>query len=168
MTSSLKAYIYSTPVTVDIEGMGYLTTVFGTSQGLLYAINEKGIPKKGFPVSFAEIQMSPVCVDIAKDSYLEIIVGDSNGVLAVLDYQGEDVWSRSLSGPLSQSVAIGDIDGDGILDVVAITDNGDIWVLNGETGKEVKRFPIRTGGVVKSAPLLVDLSKVVIRESIQS
>ena len=168
MTSSLKAYIYSTPVTVDIEGMGFLTTVFGTSQGLLYAVNEKGIPKKGFPVSFAEIQMSPVCADIAKDSYLEIIVGDKNGVLAVLDYQGEDVWSRSLSGPLSQSVTIGDIDGDGTLDVVAVTDNGDIWVLDGEPGKDVKRFPIRTGGVVKSSPLLVDLSKVFIGRFNQS
>lgn len=160
VTASLKAYIYSTPVTVDIEGMGYLTTVFGTSQGLLYAINDKGIPKKGFPVYFAEIQMSPVCVDIARDSYLEIIVGDKNGVLAVLDYQGEEVWSRSLSGPLSQSVTVGDIDGDGTLDVVAVTDNGDIWVLNGETGKEVPKFPIRTGGAVKSSPILVDLSKV--------
>ena len=52
--------------------------------------------------------------------------------------------------------------------MVAVTDNGDIWVLDGETGKDVKRFPIRTGGVVKSSPLLVDLSKVFIGKCNQS
>ncbi|KAK8817737.1 hypothetical protein WA538_004454 [Blastocystis sp. DL] len=103
--------------------------------------------------------MRPLCADIAGDAYLEIVVGDLAGVLAVLDYRGEEVWSRSLSGPLSLGLAIADVDGDGTLDVVAVTDNGDVWVLNGETGNEIPRFPIRTGSRMKSNPLIVDLSK---------
>lgn len=31
-----QSFIYSTPVSVDLEGMGVLTTLFGTSQGDLF------------------------------------------------------------------------------------------------------------------------------------
>lgn len=57
-------------------------------------------------------------------------------------------------------MAIADIDADGQLDVVAVTDNGDIWALNGKTGESLPHFPVRTGGVIRTAPLLIDLSAV--------
>ena len=104
--------------------------------------------------------MAPVAADITGDSYLEIIVGDRNGILAVLDSRGEEVWSRRLSGALSQSVSVADIDGDGRVDVVVVTETGDVWVLHGMNGTDVRRFPIRTGNEVKSMPLVVDLSRV--------
>ena len=145
---------------VDLEAAGSFTDILVAPQGLLYAFaagDDRLRP--GFPVRFAGIAMRPLCADIAGDAYLEIVVGDLAGVLAVLDYRGEEVWSRSLSGPLSLGLAIADVDGDGTLDVVAVTDNGDVWVLNGETGNEIPRFPIRTGSRMKSNPLIVDLSK---------
>ena len=131
---------------VDLEAAGSFTDILVAPQGLLYAFAAgDGRLRPGFPVRFAGIAMRPLCADIAGDAYLEIVVGDLAGVLAVLDYRGEEVWSRSLSGPLSLGLAIADVDGDGTLDVVAVTDNGDVWVLNGETGNEIPRFPIRTG-----------------------
>lgn len=145
---------------VDLEAAGSFTDILVAPQGLLYAFAAgDGRLRPGFPVRFAGIAMRPLCADIAGDAYLEIVVGDLAGVLAVLDYRGEEVWSRSLSGPLSLGLAIADVDGDGTLDVVAVTDNGDVWVLNGETGNEIPRFPIRTGSRMKSNPLIVDLSK---------
>ena len=145
---------------VDLEAAGSFTDILVAPQGLLYAFAAgDGRLRPGFPVRFAGIAMRPLCADIAGDAYLESVVGDLAGVLAVLDYRGEEVWSRSLSGPLSLGLAIADVDGDGTLDVVAVTDNGDVWVLNGETGNEIPRFPIRTGSRMKSNPLIVDLSK---------
>ena len=145
---------------VDLEAAGSFTDILVAPQGLLYAFAAgDGRLRPGFPVRFAGIAMRPLCADIAGDAYLEIVVGDLAGVLAVLDYRGEEVWSRSLSGPLSLGLAIADVDGDGTLDVVAVTENGDVWVLNGETGNEIPRFPIRTGSRMKSNPLIVDLSK---------
>lgn len=31
-----QSFIYSTPISVDLEGMGTITTLFGTSQGDLF------------------------------------------------------------------------------------------------------------------------------------
>ena len=73
MTTARKAWCYSTPTTADIEGMGRLTTVFGTAQGLLFAVTEHGAVKRGFPVRFNAIHMAPVCVDLVGDGYLEIV-----------------------------------------------------------------------------------------------
>ena len=57
-------------------------------------------------------------------------------------------------------MAVADVNGDGQLDVVAITDSGDLWALDGKTGATLAPFPIRTGGAVRTAPLVVDLSPV--------
>lgn len=73
LTTQRKAWCHSTPVLVDIEGMGRVSTVFGTSQGLLFAVNEKGEVKPGFPVRFNSIHMAPVCADLVGDAYLEIV-----------------------------------------------------------------------------------------------
>lgn len=51
-----------------------------------------------------------------------------------------------------------DVDGDGNLDVIAVTDNGDIWILNGQTGKSLANYPIRTGYQFRSTPTLIDVS----------
>ena len=78
-----------------------------------YALNSKGQVRSGFPIRFGAIEMPVVCADVAQDSYLEIvyirfiydqIVGDLNGNLAVLDYRGEEVWSRIVSGGLAHVV----------------------------------------------------------------
>lgn len=56
-----------------MEGMGHLTTLFGTAQGLLFAVSDSGEVKPGFPVRFSAIHMAPVCVDLVGDGSLEIV-----------------------------------------------------------------------------------------------
>ena len=59
-------------------------------------------------------------------------------------------------------MAIADVNGDGQLDVVAVTDRGDLWALDGKTGATLAPFPVRTGGAIHTAPLVVDLSRVAV------
>lgn len=55
---------------------------------------------------------------------------------------------------------MGDVNGDGQLDVVALTKNGDLWVLNGQTGQSLRFFPIRFGVSIHSSPLLLQFDEV--------
>ena len=51
------------------------------------------------------------------------------------------------AGAISSTVTMGDIDGDGELDVVVglttSTGSGEIWVLKAETGESLPHFPVR-------------------------
>ena len=51
-----------------------------------------------------------------------------------------------------------DVNDDGNLDVIAVTDNGDIWILDVQTGKSLPNYPIRTGYQFRSTPTLIDIS----------
>lgn len=50
-----------------------------------------------------------------------------------------------LSGSVSQTPTLADLDGDGTLEVIAGTSSGDIVVLRGKDGKDMPGFPVRTG-----------------------
>ena len=50
-----------------------------------------------------------------------------------------------------------DLNGDGQLDIVIITENGDIWAFSGNTGKPIPHYPMRLGTPILAAPLVVDL-----------
>lgn len=41
-TGKFRAYIYSTPTVVDLDGDGYLDILVGTSYGLFYVLDHKG------------------------------------------------------------------------------------------------------------------------------
>lgn len=60
---------------------------------------------------------------------------------------------------IPQAPTIGDVDGDGHTDVVVPTLSGNIYVLNGKDGLQVRPYPYRTHGRVMNQVLLVDLSK---------
>ena len=55
-------------------------------------------------------------------------------------------------------MVLADVDGNSVLDIIAVTDNGDLWVLDGRSGKSLPNYPIRTGCKVRSVPTLLDLS----------
>lgn len=57
-------------------------------------------------------------------------------------------------------MVVGDVNGDGQLDIVALTKNGDLWVLNGQTGESLRFFPIRFGCSIHSSPLLLQFDEV--------
>lgn len=43
---NFRAYIYSSPTVVDLDGDGYLNVLVGTSFGLFYVLDHKGNPLK--------------------------------------------------------------------------------------------------------------------------
>ncbi|CAM9587582.1 unnamed protein product, partial [Discosporangium mesarthrocarpum] len=167
--------IYASPTVADLEGDGKLEVIIGTSLGEVHILDaHTGHPRRVIRQKYGEIQSQVAVADVYGDDQLEMFVGDMDGNLACLSAQGEELWRRKLSGAISNTPMLGDIDGDGSLDVVVgvgvtILDRegqdeqqgqeGHVHAVSGGFGLDLPFFPVRLhnkGGL--SAPaLLVNL-----------
>ncbi|XP_073311484.1 protein DEFECTIVE IN EXINE FORMATION 1-like isoform X2 [Primulina huaijiensis] len=158
-TGNFRAYIYSSPTVVDLDGDGNLDILVGTSFGLFYVLDHKGKHREKFPLEMAEIQGAVVAADINDDGKIELVTADSHGNVAAWTAQGKVIWETHVKSLVPQGPSIGDVDGDGHTDVVVPTLSGNIYVLSGKDGSIVRPYPYRTHGRVMNQVLLVDLSK---------
>lgn len=158
-TDKFRAYIYSSPTVIDLDGDGNLDILVGTSFGLFYVLDHHGKVREKFPLEMAEIQGAVVAADINDDGKIELVTTDTHGNVAAWTAQGVEIWESHLKSLVPQGPTIGDVDGDGRTDVVVPTLSGNIYVLSGKDGSIVRPYPYRTHGRVMSQVLLVDLSK---------
>ncbi|KAA6427087.1 MAG: defective in exine formation DEX1, partial [Trebouxia sp. A1-2] len=79
----------------------------------------------------AYMYSAPTLVDLNRDGKMEIVVGTSMGFLYVLDCEGRSVagWPLQM-GDIQAQVAVGDINGDGFVEVVAADANGNVAAFN--------------------------------------
>jgi len=125
---------WSSPAIADLDNNGLPEVIFGTDNATngrapyhLYVYRWNGTLLPGFPVTTSQnMQSSPAIGDITGDGRLEIVIGtgtyESSGGHKVYawDYQGRPVpgWPQSTDGNMPASPALGDITGDGKLEVV--------------------------------------------------
>ncbi len=107
----------SSPKLANLDGDPQLEIVYGDADGLLHVINaETATEMPGFPIRLGTLRG----LDPADPNS-----NDGAAAYASGDVPFEDVASSILSTP-----AIGDIDADGTLEIVVITMEGDLWVVN--------------------------------------
>jgi len=154
-----RAYAYASPTLVDINRDGKMEIILGTSVGFLYALDHTGEPLEGWPVQMGEIQGQPLVADLNGDGYVEIFAADYRGNTALFNHRGRELWERHTGGSVTQGATAADVNGDGELEIVFGTSNGEIHVVSGKTGEELPLFPFVVGdGHVQSgvmAPILV-------------
>ena len=160
--AKLKAYIYSSPTLADLDGDGHVEMIFGTSLGLLYALDPvTGKTKNGFPLEMEGAIESSIAIGNfvhSKDNgKLELFVVDGSGIASCFDHMGKLLWHRDVGGMSTATPAVGDIDGDRMLDIVFGTTTGYLWALKGSSGKVFKHFPFRTGKKIVSPVVLSNL-----------
>ncbi|XP_018724490.2 protein DEFECTIVE IN EXINE FORMATION 1 isoform X2 [Eucalyptus grandis] len=158
-SGNFRAYIYSSPTVVDLDGDGNLDILVGTSFGLFYALDHQGKIREKFPLEMAEIHGAVVAADINDDGKIELVTTDTHGNVAAWTAQGVEIWEKHLKSHIAQGPTIGDVDGDGHTDVVVPTISGNIYVLSGKDGSVVRPYPYRTHGRIMNQVLLVDLNK---------
>ncbi|GLT37568.1 hypothetical protein SLA2020_118790 [Shorea laevis] len=158
-TANFRAYIYSSPTVVDLDGDGNLDILVGTSYGLFYILDHHGKVREKFPLEMAEIQSSVVAADINDDGKIELVTTDTHGNVAAWTAQGVEIWEAHLKSLVPQGPAVGDVDGDGHTDLVIPTLSGNIYVLSGRDGSIVRPYPYRTHGRIMNQVLLVNLNK---------
>lgn len=120
---------YSGPVAADIDADGRIEIVAGAESGTLYCLDDAGAIRWRYQGQ-GEVRGVPAVAWDPAVASMRIYAAFAKGALTCLNCQGETVWSHDEPRPRGErrsSPAVGDIDGDGALEVVAATD--DYWVI---------------------------------------
>ncbi len=139
--------IWSSPSVVDLNQDGHLDIVVGTGEnwaGLgrqLFAVDRFGYALPGWPVAMPGATMgTPAVADLDGDGRLDVAQQSSDGQISLISSTGvlRKRWCNRSYGPCTPlnfdgGPSIGDVNGDGVQDVVTATES-DLAVFNGATG----------------------------------
>ena len=121
----------------DLDGDGNLEIVFG-SKNNLYVLDKGGNVLEDFPIEVGNIMdTTPILADIDGDSTIEIVVNVTVGYdnfIKVFKFDGSicEGWTiqSEYGNPFIGSPAIGDIDGDGLNEVIISSLDGTVYAWN--------------------------------------
>lgn len=132
---TLGGYTWGSPALADLDNDGQLELIINSSDGKVHALNSNGSQVPGWPVtpvtpggaSLATLA-SPVAADVDGDGNIEVFLVSTWDVVA-WDKNGNQLtrsnyatqpgeWNLGTSFSLNSSPAIGDIDGDGDVELV--------------------------------------------------
>ena len=82
-----------------------------------------------------------------------MVAADRKGNVVAFNKDGQEVWENRVSGYPPETMQVGDINADGVLDIVFGTTTGFVWALSGATGSLLPNFPVKTGEI--RAPVLL-------------
>jgi hypothetical protein len=122
-TISTDGQIYAGASIADVDGDGDNDIVVSSSGGMLYCWDgPTGNNLSGFPVNLGTWTDDGVSIgDVDRDEMLELVIAGKDGKLHVINHDGSSTggFPITVSGnALSGQPALGDIDGDGRLEIV--------------------------------------------------
>jgi outer membrane protein assembly factor BamB len=128
-----QSAVKGTPVTpaVDAENHIYLAT----GAGLLVALEPDGKVLWERPTgSPSPSWATGAPIAFASTKGLRVAVPSSDGRVLAFDAEGNLLWSRPTNGPVASTLSAADFDGDGTMDIFAITQLGTVHRFD-ETGR---------------------------------
>jgi len=143
----------------DVDGDGLLEVVFSTyrNDGMLYVLNGED----GSVLWQADVggcaDAAPLIADVDMDDDLEIVLaGSCDPTTYCFDADSGFIqWETPMRGSDSPPV-IGDIDNDGMPEILHGEFGGYVLCLNGEDGSEVWELEVDTYSWIQTAPTLLD------------
>jgi len=170
---------FCSPTVADLNGDGSQEIVLYTQIDSLYVVQQDGSDYPGFPIRFASDvnsvpSSSPAVGDFDQDGELEIAaVSNLSGTGAEIFIFDTDIdggtsglplsgWPVPVPGGSEASPVVGDIDGDGVPDLlhgIGGSDEGSpnhLYALQAD-GTAVAGFPVFLDGPVRCSPTICDL-----------
>lgn len=151
-SSDFPAYLLSSPIVVDLDGnYGDPEVIIGSSSGKIHVWNRAGKYSQSFELSDSlngEIAVG----DTNNDGKLEIVVVDASANVICYDNK-KVIWEATVSGTMTAGAQFQDINQDGRTEVVIATNDGYVWVLDGQSGKVLPNWPLKLGDEIYSKVL---------------
>ncbi|MBU0741596.1 T9SS type A sorting domain-containing protein [bacterium] len=175
--------IMVSPTVADLDADGIWEIIFVSEDDQLHVVHENGSYYTGFPIYFRAQSdngdrtcPSPAVGDFDDDGELEIVAVEVFGSLESYvhlidtDYvggtSGETMpgWPIMVPGNSNSNPVVGDINGDGMLDILFGIGGGNTESPNNlyafkHDGTDVEGFPLSLGGPVNPTPVICDLDR---------
>lgn len=149
--SEASAEFTTDPLVVELisESAGFRVVV-GTSEGQVLGFNSQGIGTEIGNVSRDAV------VGLAALPEARIAYGTSVGEIGLLSLAGDFIWQNKIGSAMSKAPVVGDLNNDGKLNIIAISDLGQIFVFD-EDGETLTGFPMFTNTNSSSQLALGDI-----------
>lgn len=181
------AGVQSSPAIGDIDNDNRPDITFGTLGLRMWSVDYSGATKVGWPMYWDDTQFaSPALLDANGDGVTDVVMGgDSSpglpvdfrgGMVRAISGFGHTLWEYRLDEMVRSSPTVGDVDGDGVAEVVfgagnywahqpgGARDSTKIFVLDSRNGR--LKWSKDLGGQTLAAPALADINGDGVRDII--
>ena len=152
------------PAIVDLDQDGSLEVVYGTFAGNLHVVKPNGDVKSRLNATTHFVQTGPLAVDVNGGRHLDLICGTfkgDNSLYAIDGATGNRLWKFQVPGKhmgMYHGPSMGDLDGDGQVELVFGTYDGKVYCLDAKSGK--KRWEVDTkDSYIMSPTVIADLNQ---------
>ena len=150
--------VHSTPAIGDINRDGVADATVGMLGLTMPSLSQSGAMNPGWPYYTDDtVFSSPALVDVNGDGQTDVVVGGDSSPGAPIDFRGgmvraiggagNTIWEFRVNEMVRSSPSVGDIDGDGVPEIVFGT--GDFWVRNGGASDATKVYALNLNGTLK-------------------
>ena len=159
--------IYCSAAIGDVDGDGAQELVFTSENDSLYVINLNGTRQAGWPIHLtvnnsSMLGSTPALADVTGDGFPEIFVAGvlntSNMTVGWLDGATASWlpgWPQISTHATQSSPIVGDVDGDGDLEVILANEDASIEGWHHD-GTPLAGFPLITGDFNRATPIFTD------------